>query len=129
MNRLKPVQNDDEAVKEIGCEIASEMCTEILSDPECDVDGVHFYTLNLERSATNILLSMGAIDFVRLEDSQETRKTQDKDSLQNKTSHEISDTIRANNERQFPWRPSAMAQRSKEEVRCVNYGLVDAIQG
>jgi methylenetetrahydrofolate reductase (NADPH) len=64
LERLEPVRDDDEAVKEIGCEIATEICETILQAPEAEggVDGVHFYTLNLERSVTRILLSMEAID-------------------------------------------------------------------
>jgi methylenetetrahydrofolate reductase (NADPH) len=114
MDRLEPVKNDDEAIKEIGCEIAADMCSQILLDPEADVDGVHFYTLNLERSVTRILTSMGAIDFIQLEntvpDLNAETKTQDSDVP-------IADAVVSNAGRQLPWRPSAMAQRSKEEVR------------
>jgi len=55
MQRLEPVKGDDEAVKDIGCEIAVDMCRDILSCDEIDVDGVHFYTLNLERSVGRIV--------------------------------------------------------------------------
>jgi methylenetetrahydrofolate reductase (NADPH) len=118
MDRLEPVKNDDEAVKEIGCEISADMCSQILSDSECDVDGVHFYTLNLERSVTKILLSMGAIDLIRPENIASEISAESKGpELGKPPSAEISDIVLANSDRPFPWRPSAMAQRSKEEVR------------
>jgi methylenetetrahydrofolate reductase (NADPH) len=121
MERLEPVKDDDEAVKEIGCEIAAEMCLRIFE--EGGVDGVHFYTLNLERSVTRILINVGAIDYVdpvAASEGGET-KVQETTSLlePSSPSNVIADTVRPNSERQFPWRPSAMAQRAKEEVRYV----------
>lgn len=77
INRLKDVRLDDEAVKQIGCEIATEMCRTILTsmtkqqykskdldDDGWCVDGFHFYTLNLERSTTRILTNLGAVDIL-----------------------------------------------------------------
>jgi methylenetetrahydrofolate reductase (NADPH) len=122
MDRLEPVKNDDEAVKKIGCEIAADMCSQILSRSNGDVDGVHFYTLNLERSVTRILMSMGAIDFIRPEATtsdvgNESKVAENMEKLGSSPSPATEETIRANSERQFPWRPSALSQRSKEEVR------------
>jgi methylenetetrahydrofolate reductase (NADPH) len=117
---LEPVKDDDEAVKEIGCEIAADMCRRIFA--EGGIDGVHFYTLNLERSVTMILMNVGAIDYVdpmAASEGGET-KAQETTSLPgSSSSNSIADTVRPNSERQFPWRPSAMAQRAKEEVRYV----------
>ena len=62
IDRLEGVRHDDEAVKKIGCEIATEMCQTILSRDDLDVDGFHFYTLNLERSTTRILTKLGAVN-------------------------------------------------------------------
>ena len=56
--KLDPVKGDDEAVKDIGCEIAIEMCQKILSCDKIDVDGIHFYTLNLERSTSRIISNL-----------------------------------------------------------------------
>lgn len=46
MDLLEPVKDDDEAVKEIGCKIAGDMCQRILTaviDNDVDgIDGVHF---------------------------------------------------------------------------------------
>jgi methylenetetrahydrofolate reductase (NADPH) len=118
MERLEPVRHDDEAIKEIGCDIAAGMCRRILA--ESDVDGVHFYTLNLERSVTRILMNMGAIDFVRPNNNDEQVKSSETNSSVGTSSHHsdaVADDVRPTSERQLPWRPSAMAQRSKEEVR------------
>lgn len=43
-------------------QIATEMCQTILSYDDLDVDGFHFYTLNLERSTTRILAKLGAVN-------------------------------------------------------------------
>ncbi|CAB9517675.1 Methylenetetrahydrofolate reductase [Seminavis robusta] len=138
MEQLEPVKEDDEAVKEIGCKIAADMCQEILTasieNDEYGIDGLHFYTLNLERSVTRILLRMGAIDLIQ--PSQVATDTDDPSALQqltqglnqagnNKASPTAAnnnhDTIRSSAGRPLPWRPSAMDQRSKEEVRPINW--------
>ena len=117
MEKLEPVKDDDERVKQIGCEIAVDMCRQILTKGN-DVDGIHFYTLNLERSVTTILMSMGAIDVVKpLASSRGDGKRPAQEVPTNGTATSMLETVRPNNERQFPWRPSALAQRSKEDVR------------
>jgi methylenetetrahydrofolate reductase (NADPH) len=121
LDRLEPVRNDDEAVKQIGCDIAVDMCSKILTDSEIDVDGVHFYTLNLERSATRILMNMGAIDVIRPESVAAETGAHERTQHSSSPSTTTLDLIRANSERQFPWRPSAMAERSNEEVRPINW--------
>eukprot|EP00980_Cylindrotheca_fusiformis_P004703 scaffold993_cov110-Cylindrotheca_fusiformis.AAC.13 len=121
LDRLERVRNDDEAVKQIGCDIAADMCSSILSDPEIDVDGVHFYTLNLERSSTRILMNMGAIGILQ------PSRTAAENSAHQSTQESLTlspsniDSVRSNAERQFPWRPSTMANRAKEEVRPINW--------
>jgi len=116
MDRLDPVKDDDEAIKEIGCDIAKTMCQNILSAPMEDggVDGVHFYTLNLERSVTRILIAMGAIDLISPPEYNERTNEIRERSL---SSMEVVSSAG----RQFPWRPSAMEKRSKEEVRPINW--------
>lgn len=127
LERLEPVRDDDEAVKAIGCEIAAEMCTEILASKDVDVDGVHFYTLNLERSVTTILMRMGAVDFIHQngETNGDDSKASEDADVNNDAFSSTVDTVRTNAGRLLPWRPSALAQRSKEEVRYVsmNEGL------
>jgi methylenetetrahydrofolate reductase (NADPH) len=60
IQRLEPVKDDMEAVKQIGSEIVVEMARKILTCTEEDggVDGVHFHTLNLERSVATILATL-----------------------------------------------------------------------
>ena len=113
LQRLDPVKDDDEAVKEIGVQIAVDMCQKILRTPEEDggVDGIHFYTLNLERSVTRILMEMGAVNFVSNTEQQTTTSS----------TASAGDNIRTKTGRTFPWRPSAMEKRSKEEVRPINW--------
>lgn len=102
MSRLEAVRHDDESVKAIGCEIAAEMCREILKAPadEGGVDGIHFYTLNLERSVTRILVEMGAVDLIHGKNE---------------------DIIRTAIGRAYPWKQSALENRAKEEVRPINW--------
>jgi len=50
--RLDAVKDDDEAVKELGVTILTEMCRKLLDN---GVLGLHMYTLNLEKSVTQVL--------------------------------------------------------------------------
>ena len=114
LDRLEPVKEDDEAVKEIGVEIAVDMCRRILATPAEDggVDGIHFYTLNLERSVTRILLAMGVINVVPSAESPKGKISR---------GYSLSDVVPASSSRSLPWRPSALDERSKEEVRPINW--------
>ena len=60
---------------------------------------------------TRILLSMGAVDLIQqpTANGEETKEAQS------------TETIRTSAGRTLPWRPSAMGQRSKEEVRPINW--------
>jgi len=49
---LEPIQNDDAAVKAYGVKLCIEMCKELL---DAGIPGLHFYTLNLEKSVLQIL--------------------------------------------------------------------------
>ena len=123
--RLAPVQGDDEAVKDIGCEIATDMCRTILTAATADkelgvLDGVHFYTLNLERSVTNILMTMGAVNFIRQE--QAVNDTETVETQRQVSPTVIQETMRTTSGRMLPWRQSAMEKRSKnEQVRPINW--------
>lgn len=119
MKRLEAVKSDDEAVKQIGWELAAEMCREILSNSEIDVDGVHFYTLNLERSVTRILMDMGAVDVIQTRGLAAIQEDGDKpkSAVDLSLMESDADTVRPLTGRPLPWRPSAMAERAKEEVR------------
>lgn len=52
LEALYPIRHDDSRVKQYGIKLAIQMCKELL---ENQVEGIHFYTLNLERSVTEIL--------------------------------------------------------------------------
>lgn len=109
-DQIEPVKDDDEAVKAAGCEIAIDMCRRILSEAGGSVDGVHFYTLNLERSVSTILAGMGAIDVVN------------PNTIRLKQSNSTNDPLRSAASRTLPWRPSTMDKRSKNEhVRPINW--------
>ena len=114
MDRLEPVKDDDEAIKDIGVEIAVDMCKKLLSTPaeEGGVDGIHFYTLNLERSVTRILLGVGVIDVLERAETGTGKSSR---------GYSLSDVVPASMARSLPWRPSALDERSKEEVRPINW--------
>ena len=154
LERLERVRHDDEAVKKIGCEIAAEMCQRILTETSsssssssssslghnddagcCGVHGFHFYTLNLERSTTRILASLGALDIdsptsaaAQENDTEATTasETNDEDQIDPKRDpkrerkESISEKARSTR-RVLPWKPSAMENRSKEDVRPINW--------
>ena len=177
MERLQVVRHDDEAVKKIGCEIATEMCRTILQstivleddynngkldhdddddDVVLGVDGFHFYTLNLERSTSRILAALGAVgvmdrvsssnSLVRDKQSSElggvdetievnggssqqfnganssstTAITSATTTTRRERKESISEEARSTR-RVLPWKPSTMANRSKEAVRPINW--------
>ncbi len=53
--RLEAVKKDDEAVKKVGVDIASEIVDKIMALPSPGPRGVHFYTLNLEKAVAFIV--------------------------------------------------------------------------
>lgn len=53
------LQNDDEAVKAYGVQLGVKMCKKLL---DAGIPGLHFYTLNLEKSVVQILEGLGLID-------------------------------------------------------------------
>ena len=138
-DRLKVIQHDDEAVKKLGCEIATEMCQTILKSSEnadkdlhLIADGFHFYTLNLERSSTKILFDLNAVNtqsFSRStspnflhNDASENHQPLDAEEQITKRERggSISEKV-TSARRQLPWKPSAMENRSKEAIRPINW--------
>lgn len=109
MQSLEPMKHDDDAVKEKGIEIADQMCRRIFAEAP-SVDGVHFYTLNLERSVTKILLDLGALNLLHAPAAKdEEQKT-------------MEDSFVPRSGRLLPWRPSTMEKRSEQEhVRPINW--------
>lgn len=136
MDRLSNIRLDDEAVKQVGCKIVAEMCEQILSAGlEVGVDGFHFYTLNLERSTTRILTSLGAVDIMSRSGTtpfvHETKSSNEdligeiictgpNGSQTRERQGSISEQARSTR-RVLPWKPSAMENRSKEDVRPINW--------
>ncbi|WWD20602.1 methylenetetrahydrofolate reductase [Kwoniella shandongensis] len=57
MAELEPISSDDAAVKKYGAELATKMVSQILGSKL--VPGVHFCTLNLEKSVRTILENLG----------------------------------------------------------------------
>jgi methylenetetrahydrofolate reductase (NADPH) len=137
LERLERVRHDDEAVKKIGCEIAAEMCNRILSDTSSsssNVHGFHFYTLNLERSTTRILASLGALDIDSTSAAAAAANENDTEATTASDTNDDEDQIVARRERQesisekaratrrvLPWKPSTMENRRKEDVRPINW--------
>lgn len=98
-DRLDPIKGDDQQVKNIGCDIAVDICQQILNIDT--IDGIHFYTLNLERSVIDILVKLRAVDLISQSDHGQS--------------------IRAHN-RDLPWQPSNLETRSqRESVRPINW--------
>jgi methylenetetrahydrofolate reductase (NADPH) len=55
LERLNAVKGDDEAVKAVGVDILSEIIEELKGRPNVGPRGFHFYTLNLEKSVSQIV--------------------------------------------------------------------------
>eukprot|EP00741_Cyanophora_paradoxa_P022032 tig00021433_g21268.t1 len=58
LDELEAIKDNDEAVKEYGVKLGIEMCRKLL---DSGAPGLHFYTLNLEKSVTKILEGLGLI--------------------------------------------------------------------
>lgn len=58
-DQLEPIKHDDARVKAYGIQLAAEMCRTLLDSGR--VPGLHFYTLNLQRSVCAILEKLGFI--------------------------------------------------------------------
>eukprot|EP00002_Diphylleia_rotans_P034882 TRINITY_DN753_c0_g1_i5.p1 TRINITY_DN753_c0_g1~~TRINITY_DN753_c0_g1_i5.p1 ORF type:complete len:471 (+),score=95.75 TRINITY_DN753_c0_g1_i5:77-1489(+) len=57
-DELEPIKDDEEAVKEYGIKLCIQMCKELIA---FGVPGLHFYTLNLEKSVVSVLEGLGLI--------------------------------------------------------------------
>jgi methylenetetrahydrofolate reductase (NADPH) len=56
LDNLENCKSDDEKVKELGIENCTFICRKLL---EREVKGIHFYTMNLEKSTTEVLKNLG----------------------------------------------------------------------
>ena len=61
LSRIKDIKADDEAVKQLGVDVAVEMIKQIRSGTQERCLGVHFCTFNLERSVAFVLEKTGMI--------------------------------------------------------------------
>jgi len=59
LDDLAPIKDDDAAVQEYGIKQCAEMCKELIA---AGIKGLHFYTLNMERSVREILLKLDLIN-------------------------------------------------------------------
>ena len=55
---IEPVKDNDEEVKKVGVQVCIDMCRKLL---ENGVVGLHFYTLNLEKSVVKTLKGLNII--------------------------------------------------------------------
>eukprot|EP00954_Amorphochlora_amoebiformis_P016399 1285423-Amorphochlora_amoeboformis.AAC.1 len=81
---LEPLKNNDAMVKAYGIELGIKICRQILAS---GIPGVHFYTLNLEKSVTKILSGLGLA------------------------------FLPSKKVRTLPWKRSCASRRQKEDVR------------
>jgi methylenetetrahydrofolate reductase (NADPH) len=58
LDELEPIKADDAAVKEYGINLAVDMCKQLLA---AGSPGLHFYTLNLEKSVSCVLEGLGYV--------------------------------------------------------------------
>jgi methylenetetrahydrofolate reductase (NADPH) len=56
MARLEPVADDADAVRDIGVEVATELCQRLLDE---GVPGLHLYALNRSASVLRIVENLG----------------------------------------------------------------------
>jgi methylenetetrahydrofolate reductase (NADPH) len=55
---IEPFKDDDQKVQEFGIQYCVQMCKKLIAN---GVLGLHFYTLNQERSTKKILLGLGLV--------------------------------------------------------------------
>ncbi|KAL3510203.1 hypothetical protein ACH5RR_029604 [Cinchona calisaya] len=59
MAALEPIKDNEEAVRNYGIHLGTEMCKKILAN---GIKTLHLYTLNMEKSALFILMNLGIIE-------------------------------------------------------------------
>jgi methylenetetrahydrofolate reductase (NADPH) len=60
LDALEPHKNNDEKVREIGTKLVADMCRKILAAP-LGIQGLHFYTMNLERGSRLLLEELNLV--------------------------------------------------------------------
>lgn len=84
LKALEPIKNNDAMVKAYGIELGIKMCRRLLA---AGIPGVHFYTLNLEKSVSKILGGLGLAN------------------------------LPTKGKRNLPWKQSCATRRKNEDVR------------
>ncbi|AMD19811.1 HCL340Cp [Eremothecium sinecaudum] len=95
LERLEPVKENDQAVREIGTELVVNMCRKLLDSKY--VTHLHIYTMNLEEAPLKILERLGLLQV---------------DDSPGSTSRQRSLSVES-----MPWRRSLNPQRRKESIR------------
>ncbi|KAK4788739.1 hypothetical protein SAY86_020058 [Trapa natans] len=63
MEALEPIKDNEEAVRNYGVHLGTEMCKKILAN---GIKTLHLYTLNMEKSALAILMNLGLIEETKI---------------------------------------------------------------
>ncbi|KAK4804005.1 hypothetical protein SAY86_003822 [Trapa natans] len=63
MAALEPIKDNEEAVRNYGIHLGTEMCKKILAN---GIRTLHLYTLNMEKSALAILMNLGLIEETKI---------------------------------------------------------------
>ncbi|EOD46959.1 Methylenetetrahydrofolate reductase [Neofusicoccum parvum] len=123
--RLDTVKGDDEAVKNVGVDILSEIIEEIKKRPSPGPRGFHFYTLNLEKAVAHIVERCRLILSVAPDESVEEAVTIDDipvngggptDSLKVKDRRRLSSANSTPHNRVVVDRPSTSSNKSYEAL-------------
>lgn len=88
LDTLESVKDDDYAVRELGTELVSEMCQQLIDSGY--VNHLHFYTMNLEKSTIMVLEKLNLLESIK--------------------EHELVGE-------ELPWRKSLHPLRQKESIR------------
>jgi len=119
--QLAPIRDDDEAVKRFGVAYAVDMARRLMA---ANPGGLHFYTLNLERSVREIVSGLTAPTPTPTPppgDEADGMPPAAPPAPAAGESDQPSGIADVAARRQFPWRASALANRRKEDVRPINW--------
>lgn len=63
IDAINPIKENDEAIRKFGIDQAVQMCKALLAagvdDPDMNIPGIHFYTLNREVATIEVLKRLG----------------------------------------------------------------------
>ncbi|ODQ77205.1 hypothetical protein BABINDRAFT_15698 [Babjeviella inositovora NRRL Y-12698] len=99
LEQLEPIQDDDQAVREVGTDLVAEMCRKMVDSGY--VNHLHFYTMNLEKATTMVLEKLNLLGPPSLESTPQPESAVSTPSTTNK----------------LPWRKSLNPNRTNETIR------------